>query len=99
MCVYLQFKLDISLILASRKNTATNLIQGVDNKVTENQMELKKINFNLTKLKNKIIKIDENLVFRSQTKNNRNEKMNTGIIKMNRVSFKQCSLIEFETVF
>ena len=46
-------------------------------------MELKKINFNLTKLKNKIIKIDENLVSRSQTNNIENKKANTGIIKIN----------------
>ena len=44
----------------------TNLIQGLDNKVTENQIELKKINFNLTKLKNKLI--EKNLVSRSKDK-------------------------------
>jgi len=51
---------------ATKKNMTTNLIQGLDNKVTENQIELKKINFNLTKLKNKLI--EKNLVPRPKDK-------------------------------
>ena len=58
--------MNIILILATKKNMTTNLIQGLDNKVTENQIELKKINFNLTKLKNKLI--EKNLVSRSKDK-------------------------------
>ena len=56
----------------------TNLIQGLDNKVTENQIELKKINFNLTKLKNKLI--EKNLVSRSKDKKDIEKEIINGML-------------------
>ena len=56
----------------------TNLIQGLDNKVTENQIELKKINFNLTKLKNKLI--ENNLVSRSKDKKDIEKEIINGML-------------------
>ena len=56
----------------------TNLIQGLDNKVTENQIELKKINFNLTKLKNKLI--EKNLVSRPKDKKDVEKEITNGML-------------------
>ena len=56
----------------------TNLIQGLDNKVTENQIELKKINFNLTKLKNKLI--EKNLVPRPKDKKDVEKEIINGML-------------------
>ena len=56
----------------------TNLIQGLDNKVTENQIELKKINFNLAKLKNKLI--ENNLVSRSKDKKDIEKEIINGML-------------------
>ena len=70
--------MNIILILATKKNMTTNLIQGLDNKVTENQIELKKINFNLTKLKNKLI--EKNLVSRSKDKKDVGKEIINGML-------------------
>ena len=56
----------------------TNLIQGLDNKVTENQIELKKINFNLTKLKNKLI--EKNLVSQPKDKKDVEKEIINGML-------------------
>ena len=70
--------MNILLISATKKNMTTNLIQGLDNKVTENQIELKKINFNLTKLKNKLI--ENNLVSRSKDKKDVEKEIINGML-------------------
>ena len=76
--LYKFYGINIFLISATKKNMTTNLIQGLDNKVTENQIELKKINFNLTKLKNKLI--EKNLVPRPKDKKDVEKEIINGML-------------------